>query len=116
MSQTNVIVLRISADKTKEFEALFEREQYPSWKKYHAAGKLLAASLTRIEYGSEEDDAKEGKYVNYVVVAKLTGMDAHTEHDNDPAFKAYDKKADAFQPEGPSVWGGTTVFEIGGGA
>jgi hypothetical protein len=26
------------------------------------------------------------------------------------------RKADAFQPEGPSVYGGTTIFEIGGGA
>jgi len=28
--------------------------------------------------------------VNYIVVAKLTGMRAHTAHDNDPAFKAWD--------------------------
>lgn len=51
--------------------------------------------------------------MNYVVVAKLTGMAAHTEHDSDPAFRSYDEKADAFQPEGPSVWGGTTIFELG---
>lgn len=116
MSQTNAIVLRIAKDRTKEFEALFEAEQYPHWKEMHAGGQMLAASLTRVEYGSEEDDAKEGGYVNYVVVAKLTGMEAHTAHDNDPRFKEYDRKADAFQPEGPSVYGGTTIFEIGGGA
>ena len=112
MSQTNAIILRIRKDKAKEFEALFEREQYPNWKRYRAEGKFLAASLTRVEYGNEEDDAKRGKYVNYIVFAKLTGMDAHAEHDNDPAFKAYDEKAEAYQPEGPSVWGGTTIFEI----
>lgn len=50
--------------------------------------------------------------MNYVVVAKLSGMDAHTAHDEDLAFKAYDAKAEEFQPEGPSVWGGTTIFEI----
>jgi hypothetical protein len=113
MSQTNVIVLRIARDKTKEFEELFRTEQYENWKRYHKKGKFLAASLTRVEYGSESDEARKSKYVNYVVVAKLTGMEAHTEHDNDPAFKSYDEKADAFQPEGPSVYGGTTLFEIG---
>jgi hypothetical protein len=112
MSQTNVIVLRIAKDKTKEFEALFEKEQYPNWHKHKNDGGFLAASLTRVEFGSEEDDAKRGKYVNYVVVAKVRDMRAHSKHDSDPDFQAYDKKADAFQPEGPSVWGGTTLFEI----
>jgi len=116
MSQTNAIVLRIAKDKTKEFEALFGAEQYPHRKAMHAKGQMLAASLTRVEYGSEEDEAKEGKYVMYVVVAKLTGMDAHNAHDSDPRFKTYDEKAEEFQPEGPSVYGGTTIFEIGGGA
>lgn len=54
-----------------------------------------------------------GRVLNYVVVAKLTGMAAHTEHDNDPEFQSYNEKADKLQPEGPSVWGGTTLFEIG---
>ncbi len=115
MSQTNAIILRIDRKRTKEFEALFEAEQYPHWVEMHRKGQMLAASLTRVEYGSEEDDAKKGRYVNYVVVAKLTGMEAHEAHDEDPRFKEYDKKADAFQPEGPSVYGGTTVFEIGAG-
>jgi hypothetical protein len=114
VSQTNVIILRIDAKRTKDFEALFEAEQYPHWREMHAAGQMLAASLTRVEFGSETDDAQESGYVNYIVVAKLTGMEAHNAHDTDPRFKAYDKKADAFQPEGPSVWGGETIFEIGG--
>lgn len=45
--------------------------------------------------------------------AKLTGMRAHTAHDDDPAFKAWDAMAEEFQPEGPSVWGGKTILEIG---
>lgn len=113
MSQTNAIILRIAKDRAAEFEKLFEAEQYPNWKKHHASGGMLSASLTRVEYGSEEADAKAGDYVNYIVFAKLTGMDAHTAHDDDPEFKAYDAKADELQPEGPSVWGGTTLFEIG---
>ncbi len=116
MSQTNAIILRIDAKRTKEFEALFEAEQYPHWQEMHRKGRMLAASLTRVDYGSEEDDAKKAGYVNHVVVAKLTGMKAHEQHDEDPRFKEYDTKADAFQPEGPSVYGGHTIFEIGGGA
>ena len=112
MSQTNAIILRIDRKRTKEFEALFEAEQYSHWKEMHAKGQM--ASLTRVEYGSEADDAKNDGYVNYVVVAKLTGMAAHEAHDSDPRFQAYDKKADAFQPQGPSVHGGTIIFEVGG--
>jgi len=115
MSQTNAIILRISRDRTKEFESLFSSEQYPHWEEMHAKRMLLAASLTRVEFGSEEDEAKQGGYVNYVVVAKLTDMRAHEAHDSDPRFREYDRKADEFQPEGPSVYGGTTIFEIGGG-
>ncbi len=53
--------------------------------------------------------------MNYVVVAKVRDMKAHEAHDEDPGFEEYDKKAEEFQPEGPSVYGGTTIFEIGGG-
>ena len=62
--------------------------------------------------GRCEDEAKKGRYVNYIVVAKLAGPHTHDEHDNDSAFKAYDETAEAFQPEGPSGWDGTTIFEI----
>ena len=78
MSQTNAIILRIKADRAKEFERLFKKHQYPNWRKHHDKGGMLAASLTRVEYGVEEEDAKQGGYVNYIVFAKLTGMRAHT--------------------------------------
>jgi hypothetical protein len=113
VTQTNAIILRIRADRAEEFERLFKKHQYPNWRSHHAKGGMLAASLTRVEYGSEEDDAKKGKYVNYIVVAKLTGMRAHEAHDSDPAFKAWDEMAEEFQPAGPSVWGGRTIAEIG---
>lgn len=78
MSQTNAIILRIRKDRAREFERLFETEEYEIWKRFHAGKLFLSASLTRVEYGSEEEDAR----------------------------------AEQFQPEGPSVWGGTTIFEI----
>jgi len=65
MSQTNAIILRIKADRAKVFERLFKKHQYPNWKKHYAKGGMLAASLTRVAYGVEEEDAKQGGYVNY---------------------------------------------------
>ena len=78
MSQTNAIILRIKADRAKEFEQLFKNHQYPNWVKHHGKGGMLAASP-----------------------------------DNDPDFKAWDEMAEQFQVEGPSVWGGRTILEIG---
>ncbi len=95
MSQTNAIILRIKADRAKDFERLFKKHQYPNWVKHHKRGGMLAASLTRVEYGVEEEDAKQGDY------------------DNDPAFKTWDEMAEPFQPAGPSVWAEKTIVEIG---
>ena len=64
-----------------------KKHQYPNWVKHREKGGMLAASLTRVEYGVEEDDAK--------------------------TFKAWDEMAEQLQPEGPSVWGGKTLPEIG---
>jgi hypothetical protein len=83
-SQTNAIVIRIRKERAREFERLFAKEELPIWKDFHAKGKLRAASLTRIEYGVEEDER----------------------------FKAFLRKAQRWQPEGPSVWGGRTVFRV----
>lgn len=55
MSQTNAIILRIKADRAKDFERLFKKHQYPNWVKHHKRGGMLAASLTRVEYGVEEE-------------------------------------------------------------
>jgi len=112
MSQTNAIILRIKADRAKEFERLFKKHQYQNWQKHHAKGGMLAASLTRVAYGVEEEDAKQGGYVNYIVFAKLTNQRAHDAHDND-RDRAWDEMAEQFQTEGPSVWGGRTILEIG---
>ena len=43
----------------------------------------------------------------------MTNQRVHDAHDNDPDFKAWDEMADQFQTEGPSVWGGRTILEIG---
>jgi len=111
-SQTNAILIRIRKERAREFERLFEKEELPIWKDFHASGKLRAASLTRVEYGVEEDEAKKGKYVAYILYAVMKDMRAHTEHDEDERFNAFLTKVRRWQPEGPSVWGGRTVFRV----
>ena len=111
-SQTNAIVIRIRKEKAREFERLFAKEELPIWKDFHAKGKLRAASLTRVEYGVEEDGARRRKYVAYILYAVMKDMRAHTAHDEHERFKAFLRKAQRWQPEGPSVWGGRTVFRV----
>ena len=111
-SQTNAIILRIRQDKARAFERLFAAEEIPIWRDFHARGQLRAASLTRVEYGVEEDAAKKGEYVAYVLYAVMANMRAHNQHDRDPRFVAFLEKARRLQPEGPSVWGGTTIFRV----
>lgn len=42
-----------------------------------------------------------------------TEGEGHHEHDNDPGFKAFNRKADALQPEEPFVFGGEPIFKVG---
>ena len=111
-SQTNAIILRIRKDAARAFERLFAAEEVPIWRDFHARGKLRAASLTRVEYGVEEEDAEKRDYVAYILYAVMANMRAHEEHDRDPRFVAFLDKARRLQPEGPSVWGGTTLFRV----
>jgi hypothetical protein len=109
VSQTNAIILRIGADKADEFERMFREEELPIWDDFAKRGKLLAASLTRASYGTEEDRWKKDSIVEYILVAVLTGMPAHSEHDDDRRFKGFLAKAQKLQPQPPLVWGGDTT-------
>ena len=103
--QTNAIVVSIRSEQADEFEALFAAEELPIWDEFHANGTLVSASLTRVEYGSQERDGVQ----DYVILAVFHGMSGHTAHDRDERFNAFLPKARAFQPSQPYVWGGTTV-------
>jgi hypothetical protein len=109
MSQTNAIILRIRADKADEFERMFRDEEVPIWRDFAHRGKLLAASLTRATYGTEEERWKKERIVEYILVAVLRDMTAHGEHDEDARFNAFLRKAKQLQPEEPLVWGGDTT-------
>ncbi len=108
MSQTNAIILRIRADQAEAFEKLFREEELPIWEDFAKRGRLLAASLTRARYGSEQERQATKGIVEYILVAVLSGMAAHTAHDEDARFNAFLEKARELQPEPPLVWGGDT--------
>ena len=101
------IVLHIDADRTKEFEALFERDELKRWDDYTSRGRFVEARLVRCRYSSLESNGIQD-YVLHVVTAD---EQAHHEHDNDPGFKAYNALADQFQPAEPTVTFGDLVFE-----
>ena len=103
--QTNAIVVSIRSEQADEFEALFAAEELPIWDEFHADGTLVSASLTRVEYGSQEREGVQ----DYVILAVFHGMSGHTAHDRDARFNAFLPKARALQPSQPYVWGGTTV-------
>src|SRR5437764_10991814 len=43
VSQLNVIVIHIRREQADEYERLFEDEELPRWREYHAAGRFLHA-------------------------------------------------------------------------
>jgi hypothetical protein len=109
MSQVNVIVIHIRAEQAAEYERLFAEHELPRWRDYHGRGKFLNARLFRSQYGTDErrDVAK------YVIVAELSGMEAHEEHDRDPGFQEFNRMADMLQPEEPLVYGGNLIHSVG---
>lgn len=113
MSQQNVIVLRVKRELAGEFERAFAEHELPLWREYHQAGKFLAASLTRVEYGTAEAERAADGIAVYVVLAHVPGMAEHSEHDADPRFQAWDRLADRFQVEPPMVFGGDRVEQVG---
>ena len=101
------IVLHVAADRTKDFEALFERDELKRWEDYTGRGRFLEARLIRCRYSALQSDGIQD-YVLHVVTAD---EHAHHEHDEDPGFKDYNERADEFQPEEPTVTFGDLVFE-----
>ena len=109
MAQANGIVLRIRKDKTEELERLFADEELPIWDELSEQRKFLLARLARIEYGTEEAERED--VAVYLLYVEVPGMAEHTEHDEDPRFKAYLEKVLPLQAEPPIVFGGDILFE-----
>lgn len=105
--QYTTIVLHIESARAEEFEKLFEQHELPRWEDYVARGRFLQCRLIRCDYSDLQHEGIQD-YVLHVVTAD---EEAHHEHDEDPGFKEYNRLADAFQPEEPTVTFGSVVFE-----
>lgn len=101
------IVLHIAKDKAEEFEKLFASDELRRWDDYTKRGRFVEARLIRCQYSAL---AAKG-IQDYVLQVVTADEHAHHEHDDDAGFKAYDAKAEAFQPEEPTVTFGELVFE-----
>src|SRR5947208_1698046 len=101
------IVLHIAADKAADFEAMFEREELPRWDDYTARARFLEARLIKCRFSHLQQEGIQ----DYVLQVVMADSEAHHEHDSDPGFEDYNKRADAFQPEEPTVTFGDLVFE-----
>ena len=101
------IVLHIAADRAAEFETLFERDELKRWDDYTARGRFLEARLIKCEVSTLQAAGIQ----DYVLQIVLADHAAHSEHDADKGFEAYNAKADQLQPEEPAVTFGTVVFE-----
>jgi len=101
------IVLHIAADRASEFESLFERDELKRWDDYTKRGRFVEARLIKCDYSALQSEGIQ----DYVLQVVTADENAHHEHDADPGFEAYNKKADEFQPEEPTVTFGQLVFE-----
>jgi hypothetical protein len=107
--QTIGIVLNIGEDLTTDFERGFREMEAPIWADLHAKGMLTMATLTRLDISTRTTPGA----VQYLVVAIFATDEGHHEHDADPRFEAWNKRADAFQVAEPFVFGGDTIVNGG---
>ena len=107
---TASIVLNIAADKADEFERGFKDYELPTHRDLYERGLLVMSLLAPADDISTHrvEGARQ-----YLVVAIFKDHEGHTAHDNDPRFKAWNEKADAYQVEGPFVFGGNTIVNVG---
>jgi len=99
------IVLRIAADRTAEFESMFEAEELPIWDDFIARGLFLDARLIKVKGGSEVKDGIQ----DYLLQILAEDSRAHSAHDADPRFQSFLARAMKMQPINPLVWFGEAV-------
>ena len=107
--QTIGIVLNVDLDQVDAFERGFREMEAPIWADLHARGLLTMATLTRLDISTRKVDGA----AQYLVVAIFATDEGHHEHDSDPRFEAWNKRADAYQSAEPFVFGGDTIVSQG---
>jgi hypothetical protein len=108
VSQTIAIILRFREESAGEFEAMFERDVLPLWRRLQAAGTLVSASLTPAAGGGR---TKPGLR-DYILHVEVPSMKEHREIDAILEEMPFLRAAQAMQPEEPLVWFGDTRFRV----
>ena len=103
------IVLNIYREKAEEFEQAFRENEWPTWQDFHARGRMVLATLNRMDISTRPVDGA----VQYLLCVVFADDRGHHEHDEDPRFKAWNEMADAYQIKGPFVFGGKAVVSQG---
>jgi len=104
------IVLNVARERAEEFERGFREHELPTHVDLHERGLMVMSVVARADHIST--NRVEGA-IQYLVIAIFHGDEGHTAHDNDPRFKEWNEMADAFQIQGPFVFGGDTIFNTG---
>jgi hypothetical protein len=107
--QTIGIVLNVGKDQADQFERGFREMEAPIWQDLHSRGVLTMATLTRLDISTKTVDGA----VQFLVVAIFATDEGHHLHDEDPRFKAWNKRADTYQIQEPYVFGGDTLVNVG---
>ena len=103
------IVLNIYADKADEFEAAFRENELPTWEDFFARRRMLVATLSRADISTRPVEGA----VQYLLVVVFADERGHHEHDGDPRFEAWNRKADVYQIAQPYVFGGPAIVSQG---
>ena len=108
MSETIAIILAFREEDAAQFEESFAAEVYPLWQEFKAAGKFIAASLTPVLEGNEQEPGIR----HYILHVEVPAREGHSAFDSDPRFLQFLKKVRPLQPHQPKVWLGDTLFQI----
>jgi hypothetical protein len=108
MSELDVIVIHIRAEQAAQYERLFAESELPRWRDYKARGAFLSARISRVAFGT--DNRRD--VVKSVVAVGVPSHASHSEHDADPGFAEFNRRAELLQPEAPLVYGGEVLHAV----
>jgi hypothetical protein len=107
VTQNILIILRFDPAKAAAFEAGFAERILPLWEDHHAAGRLIAGSLTPADVGAATGEVRE-----YILNVEVPGMADHTAIDDDARLLAFIEEVKHWQPSEPLVWFGTPLYKF----
>jgi len=108
MSELDVIVIHIRAERAAEYERLFAERELPRWHEYQARGAFISARISRAAFGTDQRQ----DIVKYVIAVEFPSHAEHSQHDADPGFQEFNRLTDALQPEDPLVYGGEVLHAV----